>query len=223
MIAEGLLPEPPPRPVRPRLTSVFLSALLGAVVAAVTATPALGTMQSTKLDRHLCETVGGGRFVEIPGFPGEYIDRRLIPDIRWMKRHFEIFVTDGYSLSAVHSAKGEHPIGLALDIVPYWSRGGTWDEIDRLAYKAEPVQGYPRPPWRWVGYNGDVNHGRGDHLHLSYMHSPTPYNDPARVVYTRICPEGRVGKSSGTATASADGFSPGSLDSEVAPAVPEKR
>lgn len=209
--------------MRFRLTSLLLSALLAALVAAVTVAPALGDMQSTQIKRHLCKTVGGGRFVEIRAYPGEYIDRRLLPDIRWMKRRFDIFVTDGYSLSSVHSPYGEHPIGLALDIVPYRSRGGTWDKIDRLAHKAEPVQNYPRPPWRWVGYNGDVNHGRGDHLHLSYMHSPTPYNDPARVVYTRICPEGRVGTGSGTATASGGGFSAKSLEAKVAPAVPEKR
>ena len=29
-----------------------------------------------------------------------------------------------------------------------------------------------RTPWRWVGYNGDANHGRGNHLHLSWNHAP---------------------------------------------------
>ena len=209
-----------PRLIRFRLTTVLLSASLGALVAA---TPALGDMQSTEIRRHLCRTVGGGRFVEIPRFPGEYIDRRLIPDIRWMRRRFDIFITDGYSLSPIHSANGEHPIGLALDIIPDRSRGGNWDKIGRLAHKAEPVQNQPRPPWSWVGYDGDKNHGRGHHLHLSYMHSRTPYNDPARVAYTRICPEGRLGTSSSTATTSDNGLSASSLQSEVAPAVPEKR
>ena len=145
-------------------------------------------MQSTKLSRHLCKTVGGGKFVDIPGFPGERIDRRLLRDIHWMRRRFDIFITDGYSTSPVHAANGEHPIGLALDIVPNRARGGTWNKIDRLAHLAEPKQNRPRPPWRWVGYDGDVNHGRGNHLHLSYMHSDTRPRDPARVVYTRRCP-----------------------------------
>ena len=26
------------------------------------------------------------------------------------------------------------------------------------------------PPFRWVGYDGDENHGCGDHLHLSWFH-----------------------------------------------------
>ncbi len=180
-------------------------------------------MQSTKIRKHLCETVGGGRFVGIRGFPGESIDRRLLPDIGWMKRRFDIFITDGYSTSSIHSANGEHPIGLALDIVPYWSKGGNWSKIARLAHKAEPHQNEPRPPWRWVGWNGDYNHGRGNHLHLSNMHSYTPFGEPARVVYTRKCPEGRVGQSSGVATKAADGFSTGALEIEIAPAVPEPR
>ena len=30
-----------------------------------------------------------------PGFPGEKIDRRLLPDIRWMKHRYDILITDG--------------------------------------------------------------------------------------------------------------------------------
>lgn len=202
---------------------LLVTAALAVLVATIGAAPASADMQSTKIRKHLCKTVGGGKFVEIPGYPGEYIDRRLIPDIRWMKRRFDIFITDGYSMSSIHSANGEHPIGLALDIVPYWARGGNWDKIDRLAYKAEPYQNQPKPPWRWVGYNGDANHGRGHHLHLSYMHSYTPPGDPARTVYTRRCPEGRVGaKASSTSVASSD-TSLGALESELAPVVPETR
>jgi hypothetical protein len=43
--------------------------------------------------------------------------------------------------------------------------------VDKLARWAEPRQNRPRPPFRWVGYNGDADHGRGDHLHLSWDHS----------------------------------------------------
>ena len=200
---------------------VLAALALAVVVATVGAAPASADMQSTKIRRHLCETVGGGKFVEIPGYPGEYIDRRLIPDIRWMKRNFDIFITDGYSTSSIHSPNGEHPIGLALDIVPYWARGGNWDKIDRLAEKTEPRQNDPKPPWRWVGYDGDVNHGRGHHLHLSYMHSYTPPRDPARVVYTRRCPEGRVGNTSTKMSVASSETSFGALETEIAPVVPE--
>jgi hypothetical protein len=53
-------------------------------------------------------------------------------------------------------------------------------------------------PWRWVGWNGDAGHGRGNHLHLSWSHSPSKPGHPARVVYTRRCPKsGGDGKPSG--------------------------
>ena len=147
--------------------------MLALGVLCVAASSAAG-MRSEKLGRHLCKTVNGGKFVPIPGFPGEKIDRRLIPDIRWMKRKFDIFITDGYSRDPVHAETGEHPIGLATDIVPNAARGGTWNEIGELAHFAEPQQNEPIMPWRWVGWNGDAGHGRGNHLHLSWSHSPSP-------------------------------------------------
>ena len=118
---------------------------------------------------------GGGRIVAIPGFPGRRIDERLVPDVLLLARTFNIGITEGYAPTG-HKSNGEHPLGLALDIVP--GPGGTWDDIDRLAHWAEPRQGQPRPPWRWVGYNGDADHGRGHHLHLSWDHSPTPPGRP---------------------------------------------
>jgi hypothetical protein len=162
---------------------------LAALAAAALPSAAAAEMRSKMIDRHLCKTVHGGRFVPIPGFPGEKIDRRLLPDIRWMKRRFDVFITDGYSTDPVHAWNGEHPIGLAADIVPNRAKGGTWRKIRRLARKAEPRQNYPIAPWRWVGWNGDPGHGRGDHLHLSWMHTSTRPKHPARVVYTRRCPE----------------------------------
>ena len=147
---------------------------------------ATAAMESVQLSKHVCKTTGGGKFVDIPGFPGEKIDRRLLRDVRWMKRQYDVFITDGYATSG-HSPYGEHPLGLATDIVP--GRGGSWGKIDRLAHKAEPSQNQPRLPWRWVGYDGDSGHGRGHHLHLSWAHSKnTTFGKPARWVLTRKCP-----------------------------------
>lgn len=174
----------PPRRARLQLVLALLAAPLLAAVA-----PAEGAMRSVQLKKNLCKTTGGGKFVPIPGFRGERIDRRLLPDVRWMKRRFSIDITDGYSMSSVHSKKGEHPLGLAADIIPHRRRGGTWAKIDRLARKAEPRQNKARLPWRWVGYNGDANHGRGHHLHLSWAHNKkTRPGKPARWVLTRRCP-----------------------------------
>lgn len=133
---------------------------------------------------------GGGHFVEIPGFPGRFTDRRLLPDIAWMASRFHIEITSGYSLSRAHTPKGEHPRGLAIDIVP--GRGGSWADVTRLALWAEPGQDRPRAPFKWVGYRGDAGHGdpghcrrasRGGtcfpHLHLSWQHAQTPIARPA--------------------------------------------
>lgn len=149
---------------------------------------ATGAMRSEKLAPRLCETTGGGKIVRIPGFPGERIDRRLLADIAYLRERFKIFITDGYSTDPVHSANGEHPLGLALDIVPDFANGGKWRKISRLARWAEPKQDRPRAPFRWVGYNGDANHGRGHHLHLSYSHSPRRSDGRVRMVQTIKCP-----------------------------------
>jgi hypothetical protein len=170
-------------------SKITVTSAVAAVLLAVLALPAPAKMQSTKVEGGLCLTEGGGRFVGIPGFTGEKIDRRLLRDIKYLKRNYKIFVTDGFSTDPVHSANGEHPIGLGLDIVPNFAKGGTWGDIDRLAEWAEPKQNSPVAPFRWVGYDGDANHGRGHHLHLSWMHSPAKFGKPADSVYTMRCPK----------------------------------
>src|SRR3954453_4890665 len=129
------------------LVGAWLVLALGALC--IAASGAAG-MRSEKISTHLCKTVHGGKFVAIPGFPGEKIDRRLLPDIRWMKRRYDIFITDGYSRDPVHAESGEHPVGLATDIVPNSARGGSWGEVGDLPHLAEPRQDQPIMPWRWV-------------------------------------------------------------------------
>jgi hypothetical protein len=119
--------------------------------------------------------VGGGRLVPITGAPGQLVDERIAPDVEYLMSRYRVIVTAGYAPTG-HAADGEHPLGLAVDLQP--GAGGTWDDVDRLARWAEPVQNHPRPPFRWVGYNGDANHGRGNHLHLSWMHGPAPLRRP---------------------------------------------
>ena len=173
-----------------RLRIALLVAILAFAGLAVSS-PA--KMTSTELGGKLCLTEGGGRFVDIPNFPGEMIDRRLLRDVNYLQRRFDIFVTDGYSTADYHSRDGEHPIGLALDIVP--QPGDDWKKITKLAKWAEPHQNQVRAPFRWVGYNGDENHGRGDHLHLSWSHSETKPKRPAKSVYTLQCPRKKRGRS----------------------------
>ena len=187
---------------------------LAIVLAGAFAVPAQGEMETEQIGKHLCKVKGGGKFVPIPGFSGEKIDRRLIPDIRWMKREYKIFITDGYATSG-HAPNGEHPIGLAADIIPR-QHGGRWGLIDKLAKRFEPHQNQVRMPMRWVGYNGDYNHGRGNHLHLSWSHSDTKPRKPARVVYTRKCPE-KFGDGSGGGDGGSGGSGGGSNSGGVNP------
>ncbi len=133
-------------------------------------------------DRH-------GRFVPIPDrvphVEGAYIDKRIKRQLIWMKRHFRIYVTEGFAgrlpngkkvgCPTCHVENSEHKIGLAVDIVPLhndWSGrcNKRWASVTKLAKWAEPHQNEPLPPFRWVGYNKDEAHGCGDHLHLSWNH-----------------------------------------------------
>jgi hypothetical protein len=171
-----------------RRLTILLAVALATV--AVCSASAGAVMRSTKLPDGTCQTTGGGRFVPIPGFPGERIDRRLLADIAYLRRQYPIFVTDGYSIDPVHASNGEHPLGLALDIVPDQSAGGTWARISALARWAEPRQNRPRFPFRWVGYTGDSGHGPRHHLHVSWSHSESTKGPgfPVRTVYTLRCP-----------------------------------
>lgn len=212
--------------MRRRYATALTVAGIAFAFAGASALPAGAEMRTTEINGHLCKTVGGGKFVKIPGFPGERIDKRLRPDIKWMKRKYDIFITDGYAPSG-HAANGEHPIGLAADIIS----GGGWGKIDKLAERFEPRQNKVRPPMRWVGYNGDSGHGRGNHLHLSWSHSDnTRPEHPARVVYTRVCPGdgggggtgggGTGGGGVGHKTRASGKLTPAEI-ANMAPAVPE--
>ena len=121
----------------------------------------------------------------VPHEEGDMVDRRIVPDLRWIAAHFPIYVTDGYSgplpngehvgCGNCHVKGSDHYNGLAVDVVPvHWSAkcDESWRGITRLAEWAEPVQNQPVPPFRWVGYEGDAGHGCGNHLHLSWEHAP---------------------------------------------------
>jgi Ca2+-binding RTX toxin-like protein len=123
----------------------------------------------------------GRYFTAIPGFPQFKADRRIVPDIEWIIKHYHVAITAAFAMTG-HADGGEHPRGLAVDLVP--GPGGSWNDVDRLAKWAEPRQNHPRAPFRWVGYNGDPNHGRGNHLHLSWMHAPDAKGVPASWVIT---------------------------------------
>ena len=133
---------------------------------------------------------GGGRFVPIPGQSWARVDRRILRDVLYLVRRYHVQVGAGYAVNG-HELHGEHPLGLAVDLYP--GPGGSWRTVARLAKWAEPRQNHPRPPFRWVGWNGDDNHGdpqhcrvrRGcpPHLHLSWSHTPAKPRHVARTVW----------------------------------------
>jgi hypothetical protein len=122
---------------------------------------------------------GGQWLAALPGMPGEQCDARIIPDVEALIRRYHVTVTDCYA-AVGHAAGGEHPLGLATDLVP--GAGGSWDDVDRLAHDAGWIRSCgasgvrpacPLKPWlRFVGWDGYPGHGRGDHLHLSWQHGP---------------------------------------------------
>jgi hypothetical protein len=146
--------------------------------------PAAATPTATRL------AYAAGEIVPIPAAipheEGDMVDRRIVANLRWIAQRFPIYVTDGYSgklpgggehvgCHGCHVRGSDHHNGLAVDIVPLnWSArcDRNWRGITRLARLAEPRQNRPRPPFRWVGYDGDSGHGCGHHLHLSWEHAP---------------------------------------------------
>jgi hypothetical protein len=134
---------------------------------------------------------GPGKIVPIPASiphaEGDMVDRRIIPNLRWIAQRYPIYVTDGYSgplpngehagCYGCHVKNSDHYNGLAVDIVPLEASSkcdAKWTAITRLALWAEPEQNKPRAPFRWVGYDGDAGHGCGHHLHLSWNHAIAP-------------------------------------------------
>jgi hypothetical protein len=123
----------------------------------------------------------------IPHAEGDMVDQRIVPNLRWIAKRYPIYITDGYSgplpngehvgCNGCHVRNSDHYNGLAVDIVPANPSStcdANWAGITRLAEWAEPVQEQPRPPFRWVGYDGDAGHGCGNHLHLSWNHASAP-------------------------------------------------
>lgn len=137
----------------------------------------------------LASRTRGGRWVPIPGQTWARVDRRILPGVLFLVRRYHVRITEGYG-TVGHEPFGEHPLGLAVDIEP--GAGGTWADVSRLARWAEPRQNRPRAPFRWVGWNGDFNHGHpsvcrrrlgcAPHLHISWSHTPTPPRQLARTV-----------------------------------------
>ena len=173
--------------MRFRVVPVLVAVLAAGL--ALLAPASAGAQASVPLPLHV--DYSAGEIVDVPAdiphLDGAMVDDRLIPDIRYLARRYHLFVVEGYAgpLAGVgpvgcrkcHVSNSDHFRGMAVDLVPLgWDGHGcdrSWKRVTRLAKWAEPRQNYPRLPFRWVGYNGDVDHGCGNHLHLSWTYAPT--------------------------------------------------
>jgi hypothetical protein len=126
------------------------------------------------------QVTGGGQWLaDVPGFPGERCDARIVADVVALTAEFGLHLSDCYG-GAPHAREGEHPLGLAVDMSP---KDGNWSRTMRLARTfgwspscaANGCAG--RGPFRVVLYNGYPNHGDPQHspiphIHVSWQHGP---------------------------------------------------
>jgi Transglycosylase SLT domain len=135
------------------------------------------------------EAGAGGWLAAVPGFPGERCDARIVPDVVALTAEFGLRLTACFG-GPPHAVDGEHPLGLAADLVPV---DGDWNRTLRLA---ETFGWSPscatsgcsgRGPFRVILYNGypghgDPAHSATPHLHLSWQHAPAaPFSRAAWV------------------------------------------
>ncbi len=180
------MPGKTDRPQRSARDRFALAAVTATALLAWAAAPASAAPIPTRLIQASGEIVPLP--ASVPHEEGDMVDRRIVPDLRWLAANYPIYVTDGYSgplpngehvgCHQCHVRNSDHYNGLAVDLVPLSGTPGkcdaSWGPITRLALWAEPFQNKPRPPFRWVGYDGDAGHGCGNHLHLSWEHAPAP-------------------------------------------------
>jgi hypothetical protein len=128
-------------------------------------------------------------------------DTRIVPDVVSLLRRYRLAAGDCFSLAG-HAEAGEHPLGLAIDVMP--GPGGSWDLVMRAALDlgwrpscaASGCAGLAPSPFRFIGYNGYPGHGDpahaggNAHLHLSWQHTPAAPGSPAARVQTLLPPSG---------------------------------
>ncbi len=141
--------------------------------------------------------IGVSWLLAVPG-TGAVCDRRIVPDVELLLERYKMALGDCYSAGGPHKALGEHPIGLATDLVP--GRGGSWDLLAKAARDfgwrescgSTGCAGQLPAPFRFIGWNGYPGHGdpahvgAKAHLHFSWQHTPTLPGTPAARVQTLL-------------------------------------
>ncbi len=134
---------------------------------------------------------------QVPG-SGVTCDRRIVADVQLLLERYKMTATACYSVGGPHKALGEHPLGLAVDLVP--GPGGSWDLLAKAAHDfgwrdscgVSGCAGALPSPFRFIGWNGYPGHGdpahvgARAHLHFSWQHTPALPGSPAARVQTLL-------------------------------------
>src|SRR3954452_28516 len=125
-------------------------------------------------------------------------DARIVPDVQLLAQRYRLTVTACFAASG-HKSAGEHPLGLATDLVP--GAGGSWALLGQLARDlgwrescaSTGCAGLLPSPMRFIGWNGYPDHddpahagAKFAHLHLSWAHTPAAFGTPAERVQTLL-------------------------------------
>jgi hypothetical protein len=138
----------------------------------------------------------GPWLVGVPGAQDERCDARIVPDVLALLSTFGLRLTACYG-GAPHATDGEHPLGLAIDLVPAdgdWARTMTAARAFGWSPACATSGCSGRGPFRVVLYNGFPGHGdpahtSTPHLHLSWQHAPADPFTRARWVRVLIPPD----------------------------------
>jgi hypothetical protein len=154
-------------------SETYYAAVMGKARAYRDAAP---VVESGKVDAGPIE--GGSWLATVPG-TGIQCDRRIVPNVVTILARYHAHLTACYAPTG-HASDGEHPLGLAVDLVP--QPPSTWAQMERLARDSgwrescatSGCAGQTHTAFRFVGYNGYPGHGdpsyagTNAHLHLSW-------------------------------------------------------
>ena len=132
----------------------------------------------------------------VPGTNGIRCDARIVPDVLAVLKTFGLQLTACYG-GPPHVPGGEHPLGLATDVVPIdgdWNRTLTAARASGWSPTCATAGCPGRGPFRVVLYNGypghgDPAHSATPHLHLSWQHAPAAPFTRARWVRVLVPPQ----------------------------------